>query len=103
MLLRFLNELIRLRRKNNGRVRDTAARGARADGEEDRDPVDAWLLRGRALEQSGQLTAAVECYRACATAHPTAVNAHLAAASALAQLWRVEECLEALDRARAAA
>src|SRR5829696_4825477 len=103
MLLRFLHDLIRYRGKNDAQVRDAAAPAAQLAGEEQRDPVDAWLRRGRALEQSAQLAAAVECYRACAMAYPDAVNAHLAAASGLAQLWRVDECLEALDRARAAA
>jgi len=100
MLLRLLNELVRFRKK------DAAVPAVRGDARSEAAAVEsaeAWVQRGRALEQAGNPVAALECYRACAARHPLAVNAHLRAASVLAALWRGEECLEALTAAHAAA
>ena len=97
MLLRLLKGLRRSRTGDGlagAALRDTQATPAH-------DPAEACLERCRALERGGELEAALECYRACADAHPGSVNAHLGAASALAALWRGDEAFEALSAAQA--
>src|SRR5215213_10432415 len=55
--------------------------------------VREWLRRGEMLEAEGDLTTALECYRACALAHPTDLPARLALVNALASGWHIAECL----------
>lgn len=97
MLLRLLSQLARSRK--------TTPHGRASDPEDipAADTPEACVQRCRAIEKSGDLSAALECYRACAGLHPRAVNAHLGAASVLAALWRNEECLDALAAAHSAA
>ena len=97
MLRRLLNELRRARARAapaSPDLRETPASPAP-------DPVDLALERCRAIERGGHLEGALECYRACAAAHPRSVNAHLGAASVLAALWRGDESFDALSEAQA--
>jgi predicted O-linked N-acetylglucosamine transferase (SPINDLY family) len=97
MLLRLLNGLRRSRVRAGSA--DAALREPPAPPAAD--PAEACLERCRALERGGELEAALECYRACAVAHPGSVNAHLGAASVLASLWCGDECFDALSAAQA--
>src|SRR5688500_11508428 len=98
MLVRLLSQLFGGRKGNAERGSASPAPPERAA-----ESPEYGIKRGRALEQAGDLAAALECYRDCAAAHPQTVNAHLAAAAVLAALWRNEECVEALRRAHEAA
>lgn len=90
MLLRLLAELIGARKKQAA-----AASAAPTAGSEDyRGSPEQWLAHGRALEQAGKISAALECFQACVAQHPRSIDAHLALASALASVWRIEESLE---------
>lgn len=64
---------------------------------------DQGLDRCRRLEQSGDLEAALECYRAYAAAHPSDMESRVAIANTLTSLWRVEEAIAACAQALAAA
>lgn len=90
MLLRLIKEFLGAHRRRGA----TLQRASRDD-----DPADEWLRRGQALEKSGELVCALDCYRACAGAHPDSVQAHLALADVLSRLWRMEECIAALGAA----
>jgi len=96
MLLRLIRQLFRDRNRPH-----TAAR-LTGDSVEDtgyRSSPRAWLKRGEALEAAGDLSGAIDCYRACAHAWPSDLDARLALANALADAWRVEECISAFAEA----
>ncbi len=90
MLLRLIRELLGANSRRDGALQSVTREGH---------PADEWLRRGRALEKGGEVASALECYRACAAAHPDSPEAHLALAAALSTLWRMEECTAALDAA----
>ncbi len=59
----------------------------------------AWLSRGRALLATRDYEAALECFMSAATADAGSLDARLAVANTLADLWRVEDCLAACAEA----
>lgn len=85
MLRRLIGELI------GGRTGEAAPGLA---GDDYRESPGRWLAHGRALEQAGEMAAALGCFEACVAAHPRHLDARLALASALAGVWRIEESLE---------
>ena len=92
MLLRLIRQLFSDRNQPHTASRPTG------DSVEDtgyRSSPRAWLQRGEALEAAGDLAGAIDCFRACAHAWPSDLDARLALANALAEAWRVEECIPA--------
>lgn len=79
MLLRLLSRLLR---------------DDRGPARIETESLDALLRRGLALEAKGDFEAALQCYRACAAAYPSAVNPRLAMANALSTLWRTDEAID---------
>lgn len=96
MLLRLFNEIFRSRKKT-AEAPGVSKQPHDAQGRPE--APEAWLRRGLSLEQSGNVAAALECYRACAAAHPGELQARLAVTNTLSTLWRMEECLAAYAEA----
>src|SRR4051812_49839465 len=100
MLRRLISSALRRNGKRASSRRAHAPEPESAGaGEGSNDPALAQLQQSHALETSGDLEGALAGYRACARAYPASVAAQLAAANALADLWRVDESIEAYARA----
>src|SRR5690349_11005408 len=81
------------------RARETPQRAAVAANGASGNDLIAQLERARACEKRGDPEAALACYQACAASYPDSAPAHLGAANALSDLWRMHECIEASGRA----
>lgn len=91
MLSRLLKDLFSFRKDSPAGPIDVP-QSSNGDGSYRNSP-EQWLAHGRALEQAGNMSAALECFHACVAAHPRILDARLALAHALSNVWRVEESL----------
>lgn len=90
MLLRLIKALFGGRRERRETLHGAATEG---------DPADECLREGHACVAAGDLDSALECYRDCAASHPGSAKPLVAIANTLATLWRIEECIAAVDSA----
>src|SRR5258706_11736316 len=61
--------------------------------------VRGFLRQAKMLVEQGRLYAALECFRNCVQAYPSAVNAYTEMGNVLVDLWSIEEAIAAYTKA----